>query len=142
MADYAIVVHGIKGSSRSIGANMVGDQAEALEKAAKAGDLAFALANNAVFLDTAAALISGLNELLRQMSAEHPKPKKDRPDEELLARFLVACENYDMDGVDAAMTEIELNEYEADSKLAAWLRENVEQMNFAPIKEKLISMLK
>ena len=142
LADYAITVHGIKGSSRSIGASIVGDQAEALEKAAKAGDLAFVLANNAAFIDTASTLISGLSELLRQMSSEHPKPKKDKPDEEVLARLFAACEHYDMDGVDAAMTEIERNEYEADSEFTAWLRENVEQMNFAQIKEKLVSMIK
>jgi len=142
LAGYAIIVHGLKGSSRSIGADRVGDQAEALEKAAKARDIDFVLANNAAFIDAVDTLINNLNELLRQRSSEHPKPKQDRPDQEALSRLLTACENYDMDGVDAVMAEIEGSEYEADGGLTAWLRENVEQMNLAEIREKLLFMLK
>ena len=36
---YAITVHGIKGSAKGICADMVGDKAEALEMAAKAGGI-------------------------------------------------------------------------------------------------------
>ena len=142
LADYAIVVHGIKGSSRSIGADLVGDKAEALEKAAKAGYMDFVEANNASFIDSVDALLGGLNELLRRMASENPKPKKDRPDEHLLSRLLTACEHYDMDNVDTVMAELEGSEYEADDGLVAWLRENVEMMNIAQIKEKLLSMIK
>ena len=142
LADYAITIHGIKGSSRGIGADMVGDKAEALENAANAGDIDFVLANNASFINAVDTLVNGLNELLRQRALENPRPKKDRPDEVMLSRLLVACENFDMDGVDAAMAEIEGSEYEADGGLTAWLRENVEQANLAQIKEKLLSMLK
>jgi len=42
-----------------------------------------------------------------------------------------------MDGVDAAMAEIEDYEYKSDGGLAAWLRENVDQMNFVQINERL-----
>jgi len=142
LADYAITVHGIKGSSRSIAADLVGDQAESLEKAAKVGDVDFVMANNVAFIDAVEALIRGLDELFRQMSSENPKPKKDRPDEDALSRLLSACENYDMDGMDAAMSEIEGSEYEADDGLTAWLRANVDLMNVAQIKEKLLSVLK
>jgi CheY-like chemotaxis protein len=38
LADYTITVHGIKGSCRNIGAKALGDEAEALEAAAKAGE--------------------------------------------------------------------------------------------------------
>jgi len=141
LAGYAIVVHGIKGSSLSIGADVVGDKAEALEKAAKAGDMDFVAANNAALMDSVDALIRGLDELLRQMSSENPKPKKDRPDANVLSRLLVACEDYDMDSVDTVMAELEGSEYEADDGLAAWLRENVDLMNIEQIKEKLLFIL-
>ena len=136
LADYATLVHGIKGASRGICADSVGDRAENLEKAARAGDIDFVLANNAAFLEAVETLINGMNELLRQTASL--KPKKNQPDIAVLDRLLAACEGYDMDGVDMAMSELESNEYECDSGLVAWLRENVDQMNFAQIQEKLL----
>ncbi|MCL2160372.1 MAG: hypothetical protein FWH56_00570, partial [Betaproteobacteria bacterium] len=50
LADYAVVVHGIKGSSFNICAQFVGQLAEAQEQAAKAGDFVFVEANNGAFL--------------------------------------------------------------------------------------------
>ena len=142
LGDYAIVVHGLKGSSRGIGADIVGALAEALEKAAKAGDADFVLTNNAAFIDAVDMLIGGLEKLLRQKSLASSRPKQDKPDTEILSRLLTACDKYDMDGVDAAMTEIEMTDYEADGELTNWLRENVEQMNLTQIKEKILPMLK
>jgi CheY-like chemotaxis protein len=55
--DYTIAVHGIKGSCRNIGAKALGDEAEALEMAAKAGDL------DRVNAETGA-LIAGVERLL------------------------------------------------------------------------------
>jgi CheY-like chemotaxis protein len=140
LADYAVIVHGIKGSSLGIGADLAGGRAEALEKAAKDGDFGFVEANNAAFLETVEDLIGYLENLVRQMDLENHKPKTDRPDSRVLGRLLAACEAYDMDAADAALGEIETYEYEADDGLAAWLRENVEQMNFTPIKEKLSAL--
>jgi signal transduction histidine kinase/CheY-like chemotaxis protein len=48
--EYIITVHGIKGSSYSICANDVGKQAEALEMAAKNGDIEMILAKNDGFI--------------------------------------------------------------------------------------------
>jgi CheY-like chemotaxis protein len=138
LADYAVIVHGIKGSSRGIGADMVGDRAEALEHAAKGGNYAFVTANNAALIEAAEGLIDDLDAMLRQLAK--PKPKQDRLARELLDRLLVACETYDMDGVDAAMAELASCEYGADNGLAAWLKKNVEQMNFTLIKEKLSAL--
>jgi hypothetical protein len=42
-----------------------------------------------------------------------------------------------MDGVDSAMMELETYDYESDNELSAWLRENVDKMNFAQIRERL-----
>jgi len=98
LADYAITVHGIKGSSRSICAEEVGNQAEALEKAAKRGDIDFVMANNAAFIEAAEKLITDLADMLGRMALENPKPKKDKPDRETLLKLVDACENYDMDG--------------------------------------------
>ena len=141
LADYAVTVHGIKGSSRGICAETAGGQAEALEKAAREGNYDFVAANNSSFIEGVEELIKALEETFRQMAADSPKLQKDKPDIQVLSKLLAACEAYDMDGVDAAMEEIENCEYKSDEGLAAWLRENVDLMNFAQIREKLSVMV-
>jgi len=134
---YTVIVHGLKSSSRGIGADQAGSQAEALEKAAKAGEFEFLKNNTPAFIEAVERLLTGLEDLFGKIEANFAKPRKDRPDVLALSKLLAACENYDMDGVDAAMAEIEAFEYESDDGLAAWLRMNVDHMNFAQIKEKL-----
>ena len=141
LADYAIIVHGIKGSSRGICADIVGNKAEALEKAAKEGNYDFTKANNAAFIKEVEKLIDALSDYIQKEEAsDSPKPKKDKPEKELLARLYAACEAYDMDGVDSVMTELEKSEYESGDELVTWLRHNVDQMNFTQIKERLSAL--
>jgi HPt (histidine-containing phosphotransfer) domain-containing protein len=62
LPDYTIAVHGIKGSCRNVGAKALGDEAEALEMAAKAGDL------DKINAETGA-LVMGVERLLADISA-------------------------------------------------------------------------
>ena len=78
-----------------------------------------------------------LRDMLDKIAAGKVKPKKDKPDDEVLARLLAACENYDIDEIDAMMTEIENYTYESNADLVVWLRENVNQMNYTQIIEQL-----
>jgi HPt (histidine-containing phosphotransfer) domain-containing protein len=142
MPDYAIIVHGIKSSCRSIGADTLGGKAEALEKAAKENDLDFVIANNVLFINEAEKLIGDLNDMLRRMFPEKPKPKKDRPDSEVLGRLLTACRDFDIDKADATMAELMAWDYDCDDGLVAWLSENVSQLNYASITEKLSAVIK
>ena len=70
LSDYAIVVHGIKGTSYGICADTVGKRAEALEHAAKRGDFSFVSKHNAEFIKTAEELIDRINAILREIHAE------------------------------------------------------------------------
>jgi signal transduction histidine kinase/FixJ family two-component response regulator len=141
LADYAIIVHGIKGTSRTICAEEVGAKAEALEKAAKAGDFAFVRDNNPDFIKSLEGLISGLTDMFEKMDIENPKPQKDMPDKELLSRLLRACQDYDMDGMDAAIEELASYKYTSDNGLADWLMESVGTANFAQVVERLSGMI-
>jgi CheY-like chemotaxis protein len=135
--EYAIAVHGIKGSSYGICAAELGDRAGELEKAAKDGKMEYITASNGVFIEDLENFLVVLDNMLNRMALKSKKTKKNKPDGEVLGKLLKACNTYDMDGVDAAMAEIEHYEYEADSGLAAWLRKNVDKMDFAQIKERL-----
>jgi signal transduction histidine kinase/CheY-like chemotaxis protein len=134
---YAIVVHGIKSSSRSIGAEMVGAQAEALEHAAKAGDMAFVLLHNSAFIQAAQKIIADLSVMLRSLAEDNQKPRKAEPDAGVLASLLQACAAYDIDGVDEAMKTLESCDYESGAELVAWLRSQVSVIGFKQIAERL-----
>ncbi|MCL2002966.1 MAG: GAF domain-containing protein [Oscillospiraceae bacterium] len=137
LAGYKITVHGIKGASYDIHADRIGQKAEVLEQAAAAGDLAFVREHNPEFLEAAWAFIGAIDEMLTAIEAENPKPVKAEPDKGLLAKLLIACKEYDMDGADEAIDEIGRYQYESDDGLAIWLRENVGMMNFSQIVERL-----
>jgi signal transduction histidine kinase/DNA-binding response OmpR family regulator len=134
---YTITVHGIKGSSLSICAAAVGDSAQALENAAKAGRIDIVIDENPKFIEAVERLISDLKAALEINGANNTKPKKDAPDADVLEKLLEACENYDMDGVDAQISELCRYEYTADGGLAAWLLENAADTNFPQIIKEL-----
>jgi len=137
LEQYKVKVHGIKGTSFDIFAEQVGRNAQLLEEAAKSGTIKFINENNKTFLESAWKLINDINEMLAKIDAENPKPKKDKPDDELLLRLLSACRDYEINKADKAIAEIENYTYEADDGLANWLRENIDKMNFKQIVEKL-----
>jgi len=137
LSDYIITVHGIKGSCRGIFAEDAGNQAEALEKAAKAGNFGYIAANNAAFIEFVSKLVNDIEDALGKMAEKKDKPKKDKPDADVLLKLLYACKNYKTTEMEEAMAIIESYEYEADDGLAFWLRENVDQLNYYEIVEKL-----
>jgi CheY-like chemotaxis protein/anti-sigma regulatory factor (Ser/Thr protein kinase) len=137
IGDYAITVHGIKGSSRSIGADSVGALAETLEKAAMDRNIDTVLNKAPEFAKIVAALIDGIDALLTGAAAGTPKPVKEKPDQQVLARIYEACQAYDMETVEAAIKELEQYEYEQDGEIVPWLWENAQQFNVAEITARL-----
>ena len=137
LLEYKTIVHGVKGSSRSIFAEEVGDIAEALENAAFAGDYSYILTHNDSLAEKTLDLISNINKMVERFEADNLKIIKEKPDNDTLMRMRQACVDYNMDEVDAALDELESFSYETNGDLITWLRENVEQMNFDDIIERL-----
>jgi len=135
--NYVIIIHGLKGSNYSICADESGDFAKTLEEAAKAGDWDYVIKNNPLFIERSYKFISAIDEILPPDDSEKNKTEKDKPDETILTKLRTACDEYDMDGIDEAMEEITEFKYNSDEGLADWLQENVDQMNFSEIVEKL-----
>jgi len=140
ISEYITVIHGIRGSSGSICAEETAAMAEELEKAALAGDYDYVNANNANLVEKALKLISDISEMLERINADNQKHIKERPDKETLSKLRIACENYDMSSIDAALEELEANDYKHDGELIIWLRENAEQMNLDEITKKLAAI--
>jgi CheY-like chemotaxis protein len=138
--DYAITVHGIKGSCRSICADFVGDIAESLEKAAKESDFEYVSEKAPALEQSVTKLLTDLDEMLAKLSAQAQRPRKAAPDKEVLIKILEACKIYDMQTVEAAIKELENYEYETNGELVHWLWENVQQFNVDEIIGKLSEM--
>jgi CheY-like chemotaxis protein len=128
--DYTIVVHGIKGSSYGISANVVARAAEKLETASRAGDTAAVRAGHNTFISLAKSLLSALDELAANTGGDSGKPLAPSPEPKLLAELRRACAAYEMDSVDEVMEKLEGFRYEKGGAVIEWLREQVNGMEF------------
>ena len=135
--EYSTIVHGIKGSSHGIFAEMISDVAEKLELASKAGEYEFVSSHNEAFIFAVRKLISDVEGMLSTIDRDNPRPVKPKPEPELLMRLVDACKAYDMDNVDSLMEELDQFDYQEDEGLGDWLKENVMLMNFKEIIERL-----
>jgi len=132
LAGYAINVHGLKGSSNNIGATRVAQMAARMEKAAKAGDLAGVLTENAALLAEAETLVGDIAKWLDSRGAGKAKPALSSIDKDLLNALRICCENFDMGGADEAMTRLAGFSYDDndDNDLITWLGEKMATSEF------------
>lgn len=135
---YAVAVHGLKGSSYSIGAERVGRKAEELEQAAKAGDFALVSAHNPEVISMTQTLLQDISDCLAGLGAEAQRPRQAAPDQAVLDKLLDAARGYDMAGMDSALLELEGFEYEQEGEeFVSWLKGQALLSNFQQIQERL-----
>jgi HPt (histidine-containing phosphotransfer) domain-containing protein len=141
--DYKIIIHGIKGASSDLFAERAAMEASLLEHAAEQGNAGYIELHNPPFISYMNGFLQNLADYLAAVEAERPKPRKDAVDTELLRDILHACTDYDMDEAEKALEELEGYEYESgdDGELIAWLRDNIDVMNFTQIAERLEEIL-
>ena len=137
LAEYAILVHGLKGASYGIYAEEVARQAQALESAAKSGDFETVHAKNGAFIKTAEALLFALENLLRDVLENSEKENKDAPDSALLTKLLDAARHFNFTAMDATLTELERYRYESNDELVAWLRRQLDRLEYGEIQKRL-----
>ncbi|MDR1377282.1 MAG: response regulator [Synergistaceae bacterium] len=139
LPEYAITVHGLKGSSYGIRADELGKRAEALELAAKAGDFETVSANNDAFIEEAYRLLSDLGTLLKDNMQEKntKKPFISSPNKTLLENMLKASKQYDLTVMEAVLSQLEQYEYETNADLIPWLREQLDNLEYDAIRSKL-----
>jgi signal transduction histidine kinase/CheY-like chemotaxis protein len=139
---YRIAVHSVKGSSRSIGAEALGKEAEKLESAATGGDWAYIEAHNRHFIITAEQLLAGIRAFLQTVpdKPDPQKPEKESPDPEIIAALRQAVETYNMAALHKAIDSLDAFRYRAQPDLAGWLREQAGRSDFAAIQKRLDSL--
>jgi CheY-like chemotaxis protein len=134
LKDYTIAIHGLKSSSYGVCAKTIGRLAERLESKASEGDLEYVQANNPSFVAAVERVMESLGKFVDVVDQRRTlKPERQTPPPEPLERLRAACRAYDMDGVDAAIVEIDAYWYPSDPKLADWLKDRAEVMDFQGI---------
>ncbi|MDR1965204.1 MAG: response regulator [Synergistaceae bacterium] len=136
MREYAIAAHGVKGSSYGIGAYEVGCLAEELEAAAKRGDLGTVLAKNDAFLLAAEHLLEGISRALEGLN-EGNGSTLAAPDRTALAEIMEACANRDFAAMEKSLSSLEEHDYESGADLVAWLRDQLDELEYEAIEERL-----
>jgi CheY-like chemotaxis protein/HPt (histidine-containing phosphotransfer) domain-containing protein len=140
---YRLAAHSMKGSSRNIGAEELGNQAEMLEKAATHEDWDYINAVNADFIKAAEKLIADIDAFLKIVMPNDPeanKPEKKNPAPEVLDKILEACENYDMAALREAIDTLAEFRYPTFPDLAQWTKEQANKSNFSVIQKRMASL--
>ncbi|MDR1374039.1 MAG: response regulator [Treponema sp.] len=142
LPDYAITVHGLKGASYGICAGAIGKDAEELESAAKAGDYEKVESKNAAFISKVEGALETLGKLLQ--SAAEGGGKKQRaaaPGRDLLEKLLDGSRRFKPAVMEAVLAELEQYDYESGGELIPWLREQIDNLEYDTVREKLESLL-
>ncbi|MDR2672046.1 MAG: hypothetical protein LBC35_01865 [Coriobacteriales bacterium] len=143
--DYAIKVHGAKGSCYGIGANACGDKARALELASKAGDLDTVLRDNGAFLESVRSLVRELEKLEAAVAdAENTGVDKTvavRPDPITLSALLAATQAFDIDQMQGLIDELTAMDYQQDGDVITYIKERFEAFDYQAIEEKIVASI-
>jgi CheY-like chemotaxis protein len=144
LPEYAITVHGIKGASLGICADELSNKAEELEQYAKSGNIGKVQADNSMFLGMAEALLANIGKLLEKVDVgkdKKPKQKKHVPDASLLAKLLEAVKSYKSTLMEETMCAIEEYDYDSGVELVTWLRQQMDNLEYDAIRQKLESQI-
>jgi CheY-like chemotaxis protein len=146
LPEYAVTLHGVKGSCYGINADEAGRMAEALEISAKSGGFARVMAGNETFIGKVEGLLAQLDALSKRADGVSEEADGDKntlpsPDRPLLARMLEASRGYDIDAMQSVMEELERYRYESGEDLVSWLKERLVNFGYDEISEKLEAFL-
>jgi HPt (histidine-containing phosphotransfer) domain-containing protein len=140
LKDYRIMIHTLKGSSYTIGAKYIGSMAEEIEKAAIAGDIKYINTHSGALIELLEKLIPVLKNFLDEIQNTDQRPLREAPDPALLAGFLKASADYDMEQMDVIMDELERYRYTLQTDLVNWLKKEFNKSAFESIQERLESL--
>jgi PAS domain S-box-containing protein len=138
LGEYAIAVHGLKGASYGICAEKIGKQAEGLEMAAKAGDYEGVRDENLGFIGRVETLLTDIKYALENNAEQgSAKQKAAAPDQVLLEKLLDASKRFKSTVMEDVLAELEEYEYESGGDLVKWLREQIDNLEYDAIRERL-----
>ncbi|MDR2587091.1 MAG: Hpt domain-containing protein [Coriobacteriales bacterium] len=146
LSDYAIRIHGLKGSCYGISAMKLGDEAKALELASKANDWATVEQDNPTVIAHVRELIAQLEAIVDKVEQSEDadgdlRPVADAPDRELLRELLEATRSFDVEGMQQAIDKLDVVRYRAHPRLVSDLREQLTNFRYDLIEDKARELL-
>jgi HPt (histidine-containing phosphotransfer) domain-containing protein len=146
LGDYAVRIHGLKGSCYGISAMTVGDEAKALEIASKASDWETVARDNPTVIAHVNELIAqlqGLVDIIEQSPDANAdqRPLVDVPDKTLVRRLLEATQSFDVIAMEQAIKDMDALRYRSDPHLVAHLREQLTNFRYDLIEDKARELL-
>lgn len=145
LSDYAVRIHGLKGSCYGISATVIGDEAKALEMASKASDWETVQRDNPAIIARVDELIAQLQGLVDKVEQgegdDDQRPLVDTPDRDLARRLLDATRSFDVIAMEQAITDMDAKRYRSDPQMVANLREQLTNFRYDLIEDKARELL-
>ncbi|MDR1083102.1 MAG: hypothetical protein LBL27_04455 [Coriobacteriales bacterium] len=147
LSDYAVRVHGLKGSCYGISAMTYGDEAKALEIASKASDWATVERDNSTLIAHVNELIvhlQGLVDLAEKAEGDNadPRPVMDRPDRDIVRKLLDATQSFDVIAMEQIIEKLDTARYRSMPRLVDNLREQLTNFRYDLIEDKTRELLR
>jgi HPt (histidine-containing phosphotransfer) domain-containing protein len=144
--DYAVRIHGLKGSCYGISAMTIGDEAKALEIASKASDWDTVQRDNPTIIARVEELIAQLQAVVDQAEQAEgadadQRPMADAPDRSLVRRLLEATQSFDVIAMEQAIKDMDALRYRSDSRLVEDLKEQLTNFRYDLIEDKARELL-
>jgi signal transduction histidine kinase/CheY-like chemotaxis protein len=143
-SDYAIEVHGLKGTCNAIGAAGTAALARELEFAAKEGNFSLVRQKHGTLRKQALELTERLKALLDEWEAALPggeKEQRARPEEALLVRLSAAAAECNSNAAGEILGELEKYRYQEGQEFIEWLREQAETFDYEAMHKRLTEFL-
>jgi len=141
--DYAIRIHGAKGSCYGIGANAVGDVARDLEMAAKAGDLVTCQRDNDAFITGTQELLGKLEALEARVeeleNSAGGKPQAEKPDALKLKALLAATQMFNIEEMSRLVEELSSIKYAQGDEMIAKIKTAFEAFDYQTVEETILA---
>ncbi|MDR1898971.1 MAG: response regulator [Treponema sp.] len=144
-SNYAVEVHGLKGTCNAICAGGTAALAKELELAAREGNFDLVRSRHGELRQQALDLTERLKALLDEWEAGCPvrvKAPLTEPDPALLARLSAATAEFNSNVTEDILEQLEQYRYERGEDLVRWLREQAENFDYDAIHKRLESLTK
>jgi signal transduction histidine kinase/DNA-binding response OmpR family regulator/HPt (histidine-containing phosphotransfer) domain-containing protein len=140
LGQYAIKVHGLKGSCGTVCAAGAAAAAGDLERAAKEGDMTFVRTHHGALVRAVTDLTAELTAMIGEWETVQPeriREQKPEPDRDLLRRLAAACSEYKANEIEEILGELGQFRYETGGELLGWLREQADNFEYDAIQNRL-----
>ena len=95
-------------------------------------------AHNGPFIEMVADILQSLEEILALTAVKaEDKPCSPEPDTALLQELAEACKRYKASVMDEILCRLEAYHYESGGDLIVWLREQLDNLEYDAIRERL-----